>query len=349
MALETALRALEFGAETSDGACGIVFFGGEPLLARDVLAQVVTEGNRETGQGRTAYHFKVTTNGLLLDEGFLNFADRHNMLIAMSFDGLPEAHDKHRRLRVGSPSSGVLLRRLGMLLEARPYASVLSVVNPDTVQYLVQSVEFLAGLGARYMVVSLNYAAQWTEADMQRLEDQCRQLAQVYIRWSREGRKFYLSPFEVKLSTHIKGPDSRHDRCELGQRQLSVDPEGYLYPCVQFTRAGHDSRWCIGHVSTGIEEAARRRLYEESSADRQPCDKCAIRNRCNYTCGCLNWQTTGSLTKVSPVLCRYERMLVPIADHIGETLYREGNTRFIDKHYNPTGPLNSLFEDALLS
>ncbi len=26
-------------------------------------------------------------------------------------------------------------------------------------------------------------------------------------------------------------------------RQLSVDPEGWLYPCVQFVKVGPDSRW----------------------------------------------------------------------------------------------------------
>ena len=75
--------------------------------------------------------------------------------------------------------------------------------------------------------------------------------------------------------------------------------------------------------------------------------RCAIRRRCNNTCGCLNWQTTGAANQVSPVLCRYEQMLVPIADRIGETLYAEENALFLHKHYNTAYPVLSFIEDHL--
>lgn len=51
-------------------------------------------------------------------------------------------------------------------------------------------------------------------------------------KWTKGGRKFYLSPFEVKLLSHINQYCYRKERCELAQRQISVDPEGNLYPCV---------------------------------------------------------------------------------------------------------------------
>jgi len=62
-------------------------------------------------------------------------------------------------------------------------------------------------------------------------------------------------------------------------------------------------------------------------------------------CGCLNWQTTGSVAQVSPLFCRHKQMLVRIADRVGETLFREGNELFLNKHYNPAYPVVSLLED----
>ena len=166
------------------------------------------------------------------------------------------------------------------------------------------------------------------------------------MKWTRAGRKFYLSPFEVKLSSHINRGCWRKDRCELARRQISVDPGGWLFPCVQFTRAGPKSEWCIGHVDTGIDEAARERLHARSEAEREPCAGCAAKERCNNTCGCLNWQTTGSVSTVSPVLCAHERMLLPIADRVGERLYAKKNPLFLQKHYNAAYPVLSLLEDA---
>jgi uncharacterized protein len=284
--------------------------------------------------------------GLLLDEAFLRFAVRNDVLIAMSFDGIREAHDLHRRLPNGGPTFDVLLERLRILLAVRPYASVLMVVNPQTAAFLVDSVSFLLDEGCRYLIVSLNYAADWNEADFKTLTRQYQKLGSLYIKWTRAGRKFYLSPFEVKLSSHIHRHCHRKERCELAERQISVDPQGYLYPCVQFPQAGPESPWCIGHVSTGIDETARRKLYEQSQAEKPFCAGCAIQERCNNTCGCLNWQTTGTINGISPVLCRHERMLVPIADRVGRILYRKRDPRFLHKHYNAAYPVLSLLEDV---
>jgi uncharacterized protein len=88
----------------------------------------------------------------------------------------------------------------------------------------------------------------------------------------------------------------------------------------------------------GIDEKARQRLYELSSREKTFCVECAIKERCNNTCGCLNWQTTGSLNAISPVLCRYEQMLVPLADEIGRVLYRKRDPLFLHKHYNAAYP-----------
>ncbi len=345
MSFDTGCKALRLGARTTDGSCGIIFFGGEPLLCRPTIRDLVGEARAMQRRGEGRFHFKLTTNGLLLDEAFLEFALEEDVLIALSLDGVREAHDRHRRLPDGSPGFDRVLPKLRMLLAARPYASVLTVVNPDTVRWFAESVSFLLDEGCRYLVVSLNYAGPWGDAELNQLAEQIQRLGDLYIEWTRQGRKFYFSPFEVKLSSHIQGEHVCKEHCELGIRQISVDPEGYLFPCVQFTTAGRASRWCIGDVASGVDEKKRNGLRDESQRRKEPCRQCSIRHRCHNTCGCLNWQTTGSVAEVSPVLCRYEQMLIPVADRIGETLYREQNQLFLNKHYNPAYPLLSLLED----
>ena len=337
--------ALELGSRLCEGSCGIVFFGGEPLLHKDLMRELLAEGRQMEKRGQGRFHFKLTTNGLLLDDEFLDFALEEDVLIAMSLDGVREAHDRHRRLADGSPSFDRLLPRLRSLLAARPYASVLMVVNPDTAPLLTESVSFLFDEGCRYLIVSLNYAGSWTEDDLDELRWQYERLGDLYVQWTRQGRKFYLSPFEMKLSSHVQGEEVCKEHCELGRRQISVDPQGFLFPCVQFVGAGPASRWCIGDVVSGINDAARARLRDESQEQKAPCRDCAIRGRCHNTCGCLNWQTTGSVAEVSPVLCRHEQMLVPIADGVGDTLYREQNLLFLHKHYDPAYPVLSILED----
>ena len=59
----------------------------------------------------------------------------------------------------------------------------------------------------------------------------------------------------------------------------------------------------------------------------------------------FDWQTTGSIDTISPKLCATERILIPIVDRMGESLYRRRAPLFIQKHYNPVYPLISFFED----
>lgn len=350
MSFETGRRALELGSRlNSGGSCGIVFFGGEPLLCNSLMRQIIECAREMERRQAGQFHFKVTTNGLLLDDAFLDFSIRQNVLVAMSFDGVASAHNAHRRLPDGGPTYETLLQRLRLLLAARPYSSVLMVVNPDTAQNLADSVCMLLDEGVRYLIVSPNYAGSWQEEHFAALRKSYERLGDLYVKWTEEGRKFYLSPFEVKLSSHINQHCYRKERCELARRQLSVDPAGCLYPCVQFTTAGPTSRWCIGHVSTGIDEAARSHLHGESEAEKAFCRDCAIRNRCNNTCGCLNWQTTGTVNGISPVLCRHEQILMPIADRVGRRLYKKRNPIFLHKHYNAAYPVLSLLEDAYSS
>jgi len=56
-------------------------------------------------QGNGRFHFKLTTNGVLLDEPFIEYSLKNDVLIAMSFDGIREAHDRHRALPNGPPPS----------------------------------------------------------------------------------------------------------------------------------------------------------------------------------------------------------------------------------------------------
>jgi uncharacterized protein len=107
-----------------------------------------------------------------------------------------------------------------------------------------------------------------------------------------------------------------------------------------------DGDYAIGDVLGGIDEAARHRLYDLNAREKDSCAECAIRDRCNHFCGCLNRQATGRIDRVSPALCAHERTVLPIADGLAERLYKRRSAMFVQKHYNELFPLISLVEDT---
>ncbi|MCR3923269.1 MAG: radical SAM protein [Firmicutes bacterium] len=323
-------------------SAGIIFFGGEPLLHKDLIYETIEYARWKEKRVGAYFHYKVTTNGLLIDDAFIAYSIKHNLFVALSHDGVKEAHDKHRRDIMDRGTYETLTSKIEMLLDARPYAPVLLTVNPDTVRFYAESVKYLYKLGFRYLICSLNYAASWDDEALAMLKKQYQVLADFYYQLTLAEEKFYLSPFEVKISSHINEKGYCHERCELGKKQLSVAPDGQLFPCVQFVG---DADYVIGCVAEGIDEARRLQLYSLNEEEKDTCVDCAVRTRCNHYCGCLNKQATGSIASVSPVLCAHERIILPIADKLAGRLYKKRNAIFIQKQYNEFYPIVSMIED----
>jgi uncharacterized protein len=219
-------------------------------------------------------------------------------------------------------------------------------VTPETVSSYARSVQRLFERGFRYLLATLDYGAAWPPRALRRLALEYRKLADWYYAATRAGHKFFFGPFEVKIASHIDAAGTCRERCELGLRQLSVAPNGRLYPCVQFVGDGSDSRYAIGDVLDGIDHRARAELGRFARRDEESCKRCAIRHRCNHTCGCISLRATGSLERVSPLLCAHERMVVLAADSLASRLFRRRDALFLHKHYHELYPLASAVDDA---
>ncbi len=345
MTAETARKAVDmasFGNAAEMPSVGIIFFGGEPLTQKDLIYRTVEYCKDRERESGCLYHFKVTTNGMLLDESFLAFARDNNVFVAISHDGVREAHDLHRMDVNGNGTFELLSAKSDLLLSYQPYAPVLMTINPDNVQYYAKSVDYLFNRGFKYIICSMNYAGDWDESAIRELKKQYLELSKFYEERTLLEDKFYLSPFEVKISSHINRSSYCRERCELGKKQISVGPDGTLYPCVQFVG---ELKYAIGHVEQGIDEKKRNSLYQLNEKQKAECTGCAIKDRCNNHCGCMNKQATGNVDMVSPVLCAHERILMPIADSLAERLFKKRSALFIQKQYNDLYPLVSMIED----
>lgn len=345
---ETASKAIDFAVNSISGNIGVIFFGGEPLLKKDLIKDTVSYCKSLEKQNPVKYHFhyKITTNGLLLDDEFLQYALENNIIISLSLDGIKEAQDMHRKTADGKGTHDIIAERAAKLLSYQPYANAMMVVSPETVDYYAESVKFLIEKGFIYVIASLNYAGNWEKKHLAKLKEQYEKLAKYYKKLTLAEKKFFFSPFEMKFSTHIKGKDILCTDCHLAQKQVSIAPDGDVYPCVQFVQDSVSNKeFVIGNVFQGFDEEKRKNLYLKSQSSNRDCDLCAIKSRCNYKCSCLNWQTTGILYQPSGVLCETEKIIIPIVDRLGEDLFKRRAASFIQKHYNTAYSVFSLMED----
>lgn len=338
---------IRFAVSTGSGNIGMIFFGGEPLLKKDLIYYAVRRCREEEAkaENKFRFYFKITTNGYYLDEEFLKFSKEHSISIGLSIDGIAEAHNINRKCITGEDTFEILNSKLDMILKYQPYTNAMMVISPNNVRQYSESVKFLVERGFRYIIASLNYAGDWRDDDLPILERELEKIADYYKQWTLEERKFYYSPFEMKMATHINGNCDNYYGCEFGMKQVSVAPDGKIYPCVQFVKDGiSNTEYSIGDIYSGFTEN-KSVLYSASKVEKETCKDCAINDRCYNTCSCLNWQTTGSIATVSPFLCVTEQMTIRIADKLAEELYALKAPMFMQKHYNKLYPMLSMIED----
>jgi len=346
MTQETAFQCIDFIAEQYPINTGIIFFGGEPLLKKELIKETIAYCKSKEKSQEAYFHYKVTTNGILLNEAFLEYANSVNLQVAMSIDGIGNAHDRFRVFPDGKPTFVIIADKIDLLLKYQPYAKALMTVSPETVCYFSDSVEYLLGRGFKYIIVSLNYAGAWNDNHIKEIKKQYQKIAKLYEKWIMQEKKFYFSPFEMKLASHISQDNMECYQCDFGQKQIAIAHDGTIYPCVQFVQDGISNKaYNIGSITSGIEMGIQNQFYNDSKQQTALCLKCDYNARCNNKCSCLNWQTTGTLNQISPVVCETERVLIPIVDAMGERLYKKGAAMFIQKHYNAVYPIISMIED----
>ena len=312
----------------------VSFFGGEPLLERGLMTKAVTYARKkERALKNIPLRFSITTNGTLVDVDILALMKREQFHLVFSLDGCREAHERTRPFAGGASSFDIIVENLERALAEIPSVETISVIDPDNVDLLPDSFSFLMDLGVRNLNFSLNYEADWQDADLSRLKTALDQTAERYVHYYKEGTDFSLDLLDAKIVTHLKGGYACRDRCKFGHEELCVAPSGTLYPCERLV--GEDTRMdvTIGDVRTGIDLGKVIALKKRKDRPDKDCEDCKLQNRCMFWCGCVNYATTGDVGKTSGLLCEMEQLCIAAADEAAGRLYREAAPLFIRKFY----------------
>ena len=95
------------------GKLDVVWFGGEPLLAPDVIKALSERLMEAAGARRVEYTASVITNGYLLTQSIADMLDRVKVeSVQITIDGIGASHDATRHLAGGGPTFDTIVSRL---------------------------------------------------------------------------------------------------------------------------------------------------------------------------------------------------------------------------------------------
>lgn len=93
----------------------LILHGGEPLLAGHELIRNLVTATRESAGCGVRVLTRIQTNGVGLDDSYLDLFDELDVRVGVSVDGDAEAHDRHRRFASGRGSYAAVSAGLNRL------------------------------------------------------------------------------------------------------------------------------------------------------------------------------------------------------------------------------------------
>ena len=316
--------------EKKSNYCVLTFYGGEPLLRKDLIYKIIDY--IKSTKCKTKFYYGMTTNGTLLDKEFIEYIKKNDFLnIAYSFDGMKETQNLNRVTIKGEDTFDVVEKNAKELLKNYYDVIAMVVVTKNNINRLSENVEYLLSLGFKKINLLFDYLYDWQDEDLTVIKEQYTRVGQIYYDKISKEEDIDITVFDEKIKTYIKDDYNCNGECDLGIKTINVDTEGNFYPCIQLVG---NHKYIIGDCKNGIDFDARKKLIEEAGKENEICKTCAINRRCKHTCACKNYITTKDINELAPIVCEFEKMIIEISDEIAEKLYKEDSKLFIQKFYN---------------
>ncbi len=318
MSFEVGKKALDFLVRNSGNRKNLEvdFFGGEPLLNFDVVKRLVEYGRGLEDKFDKYFRFTLTTNGVLLDDAIIEFANKEMDNIVLSIDGRREVHDHMRPAKDGSGSYDRILDKFKKVAESRNQTKY--YVRGTFTHYnldFVEDVLHLADEGFKQISVEPVVAGPdepyaIRQEDIPVICDGYDRLAKEMIQREKEGRGFQFFHYMIDLTG---GPCvyKRLSGCGSGTEYLAVTPWGDLYPCHQFVG---NEKFLLGNVEDGIVNTAIRDEFKLCNVyAKEECRNCFAKFYCSGGCAANAYNMHGDINKTYEVGCELQKKRIECA------------------------------------
>ena len=292
------------------------FFGGEPLMNWDVVKDLVAYGRSIEKEHNKRFRFTLTTNGTLLNDEILEFANKEMSNLVLSIDGRKEVHDNMRPFRDGRSSYDEILPKYKKAAESRNQMNyyvrgTYTHFNTDfAADVLHLADEGFEQISVEPVVAQPEEPYALTEADIPVLLEQYDILADEMLKRRKEGRGFNFFHFMIDLEG---GPCvyKRLSGCGAGCEYVSVTPWGDIYPCHQFV--GQED-YKLGSIYDGIQKKDLQKKFHDCNVYSKPdCSNCFARYYCSGGCMANSQHFTGDIYGAYKVGCELQRKRIECA------------------------------------
>ena len=328
MSFEVGKQALDFLIANSGKRRNLEvdFFGGEPLMNFDVVKQLVAYARSIEKEYNKNFRFTLTTNGMLINDDVIDFANKEMSNVVLSLDGRKEVHDRYRVDYAGKGSWERIVPKFQKLVEAREgknyyMRGTFTHENPDFLEDIKTMLDLgFTELSMEPVVCAPGDPAELTAEDMEIVKEK---LAELMLQRDGEGKPFTFYHYMIDL----KGGPCIYKRisgCGSGTEYMAVTPWGDLYPCHQFVG---DDKYLLGNVWDGVSNTAIQEEFASCNVyARSECKDCWAKLYCSGGCAANAYHSTGSVKGVYKNGCELFRKRMECAIMVAIARIIKGNS-----------------------
>ena len=292
----------------------------------DVVKQLVAYAREIEKTHNKHFRFTLTTNGVLIDDDVIDFANHEMSNVVLSLDGRKEVHDRYRVDYAGNGSWEKIVPKFQKLVEARGgknyyMRGTFTHANPDFLEDIKTMLDLgFSELSMEPVVAAANDPSALTEADKAIVMEQYEKLAELMLQRDKEGKPFTFYHYMIDL----KGGPCIYKRisgCGSGTEYMAVTPWGDLYPCHQFVG---DEKFRLGDIWHGVDNHAVQDEFASCNVyAHEECRDCWARLYCSGGCAANAYHATGFVRGVYKQGCDLFRkrmecaIMVAVARELG--------------------------------
>jgi uncharacterized protein len=273
----------------------ISFYGGEPLLAFDLIKQIISYTESLTTK---KVHWSMTTNATLLTRDVADYLYKNKFILTVSVDGPKDIHDRYRVFPDGRGTFDAIqanltyLRSLDMeyykahvvfsIVSAPPYH--LDKVNDFFVVNSLVNESAAIVSNMNWMTDSFEYAPE--QKDYEILDNARENIRDDYATKIRSGSKqdcvaraMYekdIANFYHRSKEKLGDTIPFNGCCIPSIRRLFVSTDGLLYICEKI-----DNAYPIGSVDSWVDQKKVKSLIDEYRNMSEDCMDCWVCRQCS--------------------------------------------------------------------
>jgi uncharacterized protein len=275
-----------------------IWHGGEPMIPGLKFYERIIE-LQERHHGDVQYSNSIQTNGMYINDEWIEFFRKSRFGISISIDGPRALHDTFRVDAQGRGSFDKVFSNIKKVQEASLPLGVCVVISRSNIEHVEEIYDFLSTNKLPFNIIPMNRSGGARENfDLVGLEAE--EYADAWIRmfdrWFDGDEDYvYCSDFVFKTRAILGGrPADCIGLANCSNTNISMDPVGDVFPCA--TLSGHEDTKYGNIVKEDLKTIMNRPAalsFRVRQVDPQ-CAECKWQHVCHGGCPARSYKFSGN-------------------------------------------------------